>query len=105
MMDTELLNGYLDHLKASGLKTFGFYRYHLHLFRKWLFRKKLSLAQLNPVLMNEYLSFRRSAGYHLSTLKVAMIVLRGFFRYAREHGAMTDDPMDGVVCRWLDVPG
>lgn len=100
------IEGYLDDLRARGFSatTIRDRRYPLRFFWKWLSGRHLRLDQLDAALVHEYLLLR-SKGRAPSTLAGNLDVLRDFMRYALKRGAITNNPTDGVSCRWLNVPG
>ncbi|MFH0809101.1 MAG: tyrosine-type recombinase/integrase [Pseudomonadota bacterium] len=100
-----LVRGYEAYLRAGGVRSLRHYTRHLRHLLTWLGRRKLSLAQLTPRLMNEHLCFRKSLGHKHATLVCALSGLRSFLRYARAEGLVGGDPLQGVSCLWLDVPG
>ena len=102
VMDPDLYRDFLTHLKERGYSALKYYRGVLNRFSHWLSSKSLSLAQVTPTVLNDYLCFRRSLGRRPGPCFYA---LRPFFRYALGRGKISQDPTQGVFCSWVDIPG
>ncbi len=104
-MEQELIQRYADYRRTGGMKAWKFDKYHAEHLLTWLSTKSLSISQLDPNLVNEYLCFRKSLGWRHRTLTAALSVLKGFLNYARSLGIIANDPTGGVCCQWLGFPG
>ncbi|HAZ07946.1 MAG TPA: hypothetical protein DCZ01_05345 [Elusimicrobia bacterium] len=101
-MDAELRHRFLAYLKAMGIGSWKYYKNAASVFLRWLSSKNLSLPEVTPTLINQYLCFRKSSKLEPAT---HFYPIRTFFRYAVQAGIVHQDPTTGVFCSWLDVPG
>jgi len=100
-----IFNRYSNYLKSLGTTQLNTCRSRANLFLRWLVSKRLSLSQLTPHLVNEYLSNRKALGLREETLDGDLSELRQFFDFARREALLSQDPTKDVCCRWLEVPG
>ena len=104
-MDNDLILQYSSSLEKEGFtyrSRIG-HRYHLRCFFRWFFSKHLTLHQIDHELFRDYLRFFRLT--RRPSLRCARHILGRFFLYAVREGLMSDNPAEGISCRWLDVPG
>ena len=101
-MDAELRHHFLAYLKTEGIRSWKYYKNAANVFLRWLSSKNLSIPQVTPTLVNEYLCFRKSRGLEPAT---HFYPIRTFFRYAIQAGIVPQNPTQGVFCSWLGVPG
>lgn len=104
-MDPDLLASYASHLKARGLRSWTLYEQASRRFLGWLSTRNITLLQVDPGVLHEYLCQRRSPEHRPATVKAVADRLRNFFRYAVSQQLAAEDITQGVSHRWLDVPG
>jgi len=104
-MDADLPASYAGHLKARGLRSWKLYEQAARLFLGWLSTRNITLRQMDPGVLHEYLCRRRSPEHRPATVKAVMDRLRNFFQYAVSAKLVAEDPTQGVSHWWLDVPG
>ena len=102
----EILNSYLVYAaekeSPSAVQTI---KSRITLFLGWLSSKNLSLQQVDPIVINEYLSGQKARGHQHRSAISTLCRLKNFFRYARRRELVHGDPTEGVSCKWLDIPG
>jgi site-specific recombinase XerD len=101
-MNADICHDFVNHLRNRGYKGIKFFRNTVTRFTRWLASKNLTLSQVDPTVVNDYLRCRQKRGRQPATY---FYPLRTFFRYAVRKGHITRDPTEGVYCVWVDRPG
>jgi integrase/recombinase XerD len=106
-MNEDLVRAYSDHLKSLGQAppTRRSARNYLRNLFRWLVSKGLTLADLTPVIANDYLYSYVLKGLQRQSVRGPLFHLRHFSRYAVEHGLLPADPTVDISLPWLSYPG
>jgi len=104
-MTRQLLEDYEVWLREQGLKWPQNLTCPARIFLRWMSAQGLSLAQLSPRQLNDFLCWRKARTRKYVTLYHGWHRLRRFLRYLAVQNLAPGGLDNAVSCRWLDVPG